>query len=187
MPDIRSPSFAIASSTVSCWKCKEITPVISLFLPVEFEAYESDREEDCTFADDEEYQSWLDQDHPEMWQPRTRTAMLFYIETLIHETCEALADYKHYFLDYSQTSEDCYYMNHCHHCGMIQGDFFLHNEADAAFNPQYKESISKLSLSIIDQPISVTGSYNDSLDIFEYWDITIPSLCKPATTKTSTS
>jgi hypothetical protein len=41
----------------------------------------------------------------------------------------------HYRNDFSKTTQSFYWMNHCEHCGMKQGDFELFEEFDTPFCP----------------------------------------------------
>lgn len=51
-----------------------------------------------------------------------------------------------YFLDWSNTTESFYYMNHCEQCGAHLGDFFLHSEPEHAFFPQTPEEVQRMKI-----------------------------------------
>lgn len=38
-----------------------------------------------------------------------------------------------YYFGYSKTTKSNYYANHCKHCNILQGDFYLFNEVDSPF------------------------------------------------------
>ncbi len=53
--------------------------------------------------------------------------------------------YKFYF-DFSKTTGDSYFANHCDHCGMIQGNYYLFEEPDSPFYVDSVECASELNL-----------------------------------------
>ncbi|MDC1502975.1 hypothetical protein N8559_07995 [Gammaproteobacteria bacterium] len=54
-----------------------------------------------------------------------------------------------YKLDFSHTTQDSYYLNHCPHCGYKQGDFYLSKPSDGPFFPCTEEEALGLSISEI--------------------------------------
>ena len=59
-------------------------------------------------------------------------------------------------LRYSQTVKSRYYANTCPKCGVIYGDFYLHNEPDAPFFPTEAEEAQCLEIETV--PLSGTIS-----------------------------
>ncbi|MCW8889107.1 MAG: DUF5710 domain-containing protein [Sedimenticola sp.] len=55
-------------------------------------------------------------------------------------------NYPKYYLDWSNTTESFYYINHCEHCGTVLGDFFMHHEPDGAFFPQSPEDVKEMEV-----------------------------------------
>lgn len=54
--------------------------------------------------------------------------------------------YPKYRLDYSKTTSEKYFLNHCEFCDAKMGDFFLHNEHDCAFSPMSISSAERATL-----------------------------------------
>ncbi len=59
--------------------------------------------------------------------------------------------------DYSRTSGQRYWMNHCEHCDATQGDFFVHGP-DGAFWPQSDEQMDTIDALKIEGPHSFVDS-----------------------------
>lgn len=51
-----------------------------------------------------------------------------------------------YHLGHSKTTDTDYYANHCSHCGVIQGAFYLFEEVDSPFFLDVKEKADELTL-----------------------------------------
>lgn len=64
--------------------------------------------------------------------------------------------------------ERAYWMNHCEHCGMKQGDFEMYCEPQGAFFPMDERAASLIVLHEFAEPFDCNGStaYGDHL--FEY-------------------
>lgn len=54
--------------------------------------------------------------------------------------------YKHYFIDYSNTTQSHYYINHCEHCHAPLGDFYMHMEPDHAFFPMSDREAAEIEV-----------------------------------------
>ncbi|TYQ16960.1 UNVERIFIED_CONTAM: hypothetical protein Cloal_3550 [Acetivibrio alkalicellulosi] len=62
------------------------------------------------------------------------------VEPLSTELLKYLKEKYNFYLGYSKTTQSNYYSNHCKHCNVIQGDFYLFNEVDSPF---FIDSIEK--------------------------------------------
>jgi len=51
--------------------------------------------------------------------------------------------------DYSKTTDSRYFINHCEHCDAKLGDFFLHEEHDCAFAPNWPEGAQGTEISVL--------------------------------------
>jgi hypothetical protein len=65
-------------------------------------------------------------------------------------------------LEYSNTTESEYYANTCPSCGMLSGDFFLHNEPGRPFFPETKEEAQELMIEQLPVkiPIEIDAGYH---------------------------
>jgi hypothetical protein len=115
--NLRCTSYFIAQSTCSCWHCARHTRVFSFVLP---------RGHEARVADDESA----------LWEVQESEAIVYYI-TWIPATVQAQVQSltRHFRNDFSKTTQSFYWMNHCEHCGMKQGDFDLFEEFDTPFCP----------------------------------------------------
>lgn len=122
-----APIWAAKSST-SCWKCGKETAVFSLVSSQLFEAEEEDGEAYVDLVcEDRIYVSDLSSIDPRL-------------EQLLKRHMPG------YQLDYSNTQQARVWMNHCEHCSVKQGDFYLHHEPGGAFFPTTDDEESKISL-----------------------------------------
>lgn len=60
-----------------------------------------------------------------------------------------------YFYGYSKFSETSYFGNHCQHCGVLQGDFYLFEEVDSPFFIDSEESARALKIFKINLPFDI--------------------------------
>ena len=136
--NVRSDGYLMARSAAICPHCRDETRVVALVLPPGHEARSMNEEGDQTAED-----AALCRDS---WEPATRHALLFYIETLpdsVQRRMQALAPM--YRLAVSPAAEGSYWANHCERCGGIQEDHDLFCEPEGAFLP-----ISPAAASIIE-------------------------------------
>lgn len=111
--------FYLMKSKETCWKCEQVSEVIS-------------------FAADgvEEEGNLINQ-----------FVTFFYVALLPERLQRFLAEnYINYFLDYSNTTKSNYYINHCQHCAVSLGDFFMHNEPGGSFDPLIEEVAKEIEL-----------------------------------------
>ncbi len=110
----------LVESTAGCWQCDRSVPVITLLSEgVEFKSGEKPLTEICVFD---------------------------YIRFIPLKLEKFLAKrFSNYFKDYSSTTHDFYFMNHCF-CGAHLGDFYLHGEPDGAFFPLTEKACENIFL-----------------------------------------
>ena len=81
-----------------------------------------------------------------------------------------------FFLDWSNTTESFYYMNHCTKCSARLGDFFLHSEPDHAFFPQSPDDVKQMSVTELKSDggvkLGATVSWGSMGFILEHTNIT---------------
>lgn len=128
---LQADDFFIGTATECCWKCKRDTTVHAILV----------REiHDLT-------------DGIELEEP----VFLTYIERLNTDVENLLLNISEgrFVLDYSQTIGEQYFMNHCKHCGVNIGDFYLFGSSEA-----FKPWNSDLQLIQYSQTIMANSSYN---------------------------
>jgi hypothetical protein len=64
----------------------------------------------------------------------------------------------HYRSDFSKTTQSFYWMNHCEHCGMKQGDFELFEEFDTPFCPINPEDASRILLRPVNEAFEASAA-----------------------------
>ena len=138
--NIRSPFYFIAQSTRTCWRCDRTTKVFGFLLPPGHEV-------------------WLEGDEPVGWEHQTPAAVVYYI-THIPSTVQAQMKSLtvHYRNDFSKTTQSFYWMNHCEHCEMKQGDFELFEEFDTPFCPLNMRDASRILLHPIQEPFETSAA-----------------------------
>ena len=102
-----------------CWKCKKETYVVCLG---------SDR----SFSKESNYQM------------NTNIQLFSYVESMPIILGDYMKHYFAYYPSFSKTIDRTYYVNHCNHCGVIQGDNYNHEVPEEAFYKKlcYKKSKS---------------------------------------------
>lgn len=108
--------FYLLKSAEECWKCNQVSEVITFAAS----GVEGEELENVKFE---------------------------YI-TVLSERVKAFVEqyYKNYFIDYSNTTESFYYINHCQYCKASLGDFYLHSEPEHAFFPQSEGEASHIEI-----------------------------------------
>jgi hypothetical protein len=123
---LSAPSYSLARSEKSCWKCGDRTEVFCILLPAGFNKRQSGT------AD---------------WIPVRSPAFLSYLTLLsqpVDERIKTLAP--GYRMTYSAKAGRSYWMNHCQRCDIKQGDFDLHCEPNGAFLPLDPTHAQRISL-----------------------------------------
>jgi hypothetical protein len=64
----------------------------------------------------------------------------------------------HYRNDFSKTTQTFYWMNHCEHCGLKQGDFELFEEFDTLFCPINARDAFRILLRPVCEGFSATAT-----------------------------
>lgn len=150
---LRSISYYIAQCSKPCWKCGEETRIFGFLLPAGVEVLEPDDEV-------EGREIWVTNDDP---------IFVHYVTDILDSTIARMKSFSASFrLDFSNTTQDSYWMNHCDHCGMKQGDFQIYCEPDGAFLPMDEEAASQIVLHHIDEPFVCNGDHGFDVSYFDY-------------------
>jgi Domain of unknown function (DUF5710) len=146
----RASSYCLAESATGCWKCGNATRVYSIMVPAGSHMNVSD-------GDD----GWLELD---------QGVFVFYVSVLPDDAARQMRSItSNYRLNFSNTTNSTYWMNHCEGCGMKQGDHHLFAEPDGAFLPSTPEAASNITLFPIAQPFESDGTgYISSEDLTKY-------------------
>ena len=115
--NLRCTSYFIAQSVRACWHCDRDSHVFSFLLP-------------------RGHQTWQDSDESAGWEPQESEAIIYYITQIPERVQVQMRSVTgHYRNNFSKTTQSFYWMNHCEHCGMKQGDFELFEEFDTPSQP----------------------------------------------------
>lgn len=144
---IRANSYSVAQTGDACWKCGEFTRMYSFLLPTGYQTFEQ--------GDDD----------VEAWFTNEGQSMVSYVTDLLPSVAARIKSIaRYYYLDFSKTTNSSYWMNHCEHCGMKQGDFAMHCEPGGAFFPMDEEALASIKLQLVSEAFSCNGSTSfDSL------------------------
>lgn len=127
----RSDRYFIAKGMHSCWKCGKDTTVFGFLLPPGHEQLNMD-------DDDPGKDEWVSMDD---------YCTVDYVEKLLPAVLSRIrAMAPRYQRDFSKTTQDSYFMNHCDHCGMKQGDFNLFSEPGSCFFPTNEAEAAQVEL-----------------------------------------
>jgi hypothetical protein len=105
------------------------------------------------------HESWPDNDESFGWEHQASAAIVYYtahISSTVQEQMKSLTE--NYRKDFSKTTQTFYWMNHCEHCGMKQGDFELFEEFDTPFCPANVRDASRILLHPIHKPFEASAS-----------------------------
>lgn len=156
-PNIRASSYFIAQSATSCWKCGAPTRAYGILLPAGHKVLEWIENE----GSDEDVSEWVTVETP---------TIIHYVDFLpqsVQRRVSALS--KNYRLDFSKTTQSSYWMNHCDHCGMKQGDFEMYCEPEGAFFPMNEHDAAYITLHFVAEPFEAScGGYSCDVDFFRY-------------------
>jgi len=104
--NLRCTLYFIAQSVRACWHCDRDSHVFSFLLP-------------------RGHQTRQDSDASTEWEPQGSEAIIYYITQIPESVQMQMRSVTgHYRNDFSKTTQSFYWMNHCEHCGMKQGDGF---------------------------------------------------------------
>lgn len=161
----RSGRYFIAKAPHKCWKCGKETPVFGFLLPPGHEELD------------------MDDDDPakDVLAAVDYYAMPNYIDKLtpaVLSRMRALAP--RYTRDFSQTTQDSYFMNHCERCGMKQGDFNLYSEPGSGLFPMTPEEAGRIELIEVQEEFACSGgmSMGDGTDLLAAYARKSKAACK---------
>lgn len=118
-PNYRSPQYSIARTLIRCWHCGQSTRVLALLLPEGHETLDPESTGESN-----------------AWQPAGGNAFLFYITYLPDSVQRQLIQLSSTIrAAHSDATANCYWANHCEHCGSLLDDHELHCETTGAFMP----------------------------------------------------
>jgi hypothetical protein len=154
----RAPTYSIARALQRCVRCAELTPVLGLVLPPGHETLEAD-------ADADEETAAAD-----VWEAAHTGAVLFFVGYLSEGVQNRLRQLsQHYRVDFSESPQDSYWMNHCSFCGMKQGDFELYCEPEGAFMPISAAAAARIQLHDVPEPFEAQAAgYAYAPEFFDY-------------------
>jgi hypothetical protein len=155
-PNIRSATYFIATTDRQCWRCFGQTQVWGIMLPAGHEVFQVDDDP----ADDH-------------WEVMDELTLLSYIGDLPDRVSAHLHDLApQYRIDYSQTTQSFYWMNHCEHCAAKLGDFDTNNEFGLGFDPASAAQAATIRLCEMFETFAAScGVYTCGVDLFEHMDI----------------
>lgn len=143
---IRAASYVIAQTTTGCWKCGAITNVFGFILPYGGESFEP-----------------YEEDGAEAWVGFNVPLLVSYVSSMAPAVEARMKSQTHnYRLNKSYKADCTYWMNHCEHCGMKQGDFELFNEPGGAFHPIDLAAASRLTLHRFHERFACNGTYGSN-------------------------
>jgi hypothetical protein len=149
-PNVRSDRYLLLVTTRDCWWCKAATQVFGLALPEGYQALHFYAHGD---EDDDPAQPG------KSWRTGRRRALLSYVWDLADPVAQRLGVLApRYHLDFSQTIQEFYWMNHCEHCEAKLGDNNTFHELGVGFDPLGPNEI-RIQAEIV-EPFSATCSCN---------------------------
>ena len=172
--NIRSSNYYIAESSEACWKCNETTRVYGILLPAGHETLEPIDEADAGFGSDDQFeeadfQVWLDSAESRRWVKSDEPTIIHYVSHIASNVIAHIHRLtQNYRVDFSKTTQSSYWMNHCEHCGMKQGDFAMYCEPQGAFFPLSEQDASRIVLHRVAEFFEGnSGSYSYGVDLFD--------------------
>jgi hypothetical protein len=152
-PNVRAAGYFLATTERACWRCGAITRVVGFVLPAGYEVLnvEDDPAYDC-------------------WEVSTVPTILSYVVDLPDSVAAALPRRApRLTLDFSQTTQTFYWMNHCEHCAAKLGDFETFEEWGVGFMPTSSIDAARIHLQEVAEPFSAScGSHTRDLEWFEH-------------------
>lgn len=127
--------YYVATSSISCWKCTQLTTVAALaadsYCILDYEESESDE---------------ANEDDAKCWYRQQEFAFVSAIDYIDAATATQLAATYPYFRFGHSHAGGSYWANHCQQCQALQGDFFLHQEPGGPFSPTTVEECQRITL-----------------------------------------
>jgi hypothetical protein len=138
--NLRCTSYFIAQSVRTCWHCDRDSHVFSFLLP-------------------SGHQTRQESDESAHWEPQEAEAIIYYITQIPESVQMRMRSVTvHYRNDFSKTTQSFYWMNHCEHCGMKQGDFELFEEFDTPFCPINPRDASRILLRSVSEAFEASAA-----------------------------
>lgn len=141
-PNYRSPNYSIARTDTGCWHCGRWTRVLALLLPEDHETLDPEAAGELTG-----------------WQPAGANAFLFYVAYLPDDVQRRLVQLSATIsAAHSEATANCYWANHCEHCGSLLEDHELHCEPGGAFMPCSEAEAQSIQLLRINEPFEALAA-----------------------------
>jgi hypothetical protein len=139
---ISSDDAYLALSSAACWKCRNNARALCLY---------------CVRGE-------IDGNRREHFVISNLTEM---DESLL----EVIRSFPHFREAYSREADMRYFANHCEHCGIVQGDFYLHSKPGGAFFPETNDDFARIDFARIESRIRCNGGegYGTMEDAFRNW------------------
>lgn len=152
LPNVRAPSYMLAASTHSCWRCNRASRIHGFVLP----------------AGHETLDSWDDSD-TDSWELAEEPTLLCYLEWLAPAVGARITSFApHYRLAFGADSGSLYWTNHCEFCGAPFGDHETYCEPGQGFLAFTLEEARRITLSRVEEPFAANcGSYSFGVTLFE--------------------
>jgi hypothetical protein len=150
-PNIRASRYFLATTMRDCWRCAAPTRVVAIVLPAGHEVFYTE--------DDPAGDSWVIAGEP---------TVLSYVEHMADPVAARLhCAAPHYGIDFSQTTQHFYWMNHCERCAAKLGDFYTFDTPGEGFAPRTSEEAAAIYLEEIADLFSAwCGRYTCGLEWF---------------------
>jgi hypothetical protein len=141
-PNYRSLNYSIARTDTRCWYCGRRTRVLALLLQKDHETLEPETTGELN-----------------AWQPAGANAFLFFVASLPDGVQRRLFELSATIrAAHSATTANCYWANHCEHCGSLLDDHELHCEIGGAFVPCSEAEAQNILLLQINEPFEALAA-----------------------------
>ena len=151
-PNVRAPSYFIATSARSCWRCERTSPVHAFILPSGHETLDSwGPGSDCA------------------WEPGDEPTLLCYLDWLAPAVVARITTLtRHYRVAYSHETDSFSWTNRCVFCDAPFGDHETCCEPGQGFLAFTLEDARRVTLAHVDEPFAAScGSYSIGVTLFE--------------------
>lgn len=150
-PNVRSPSYFLAASTRSCWRCRATSRVHGFILPRGHETLDV-----------------IDEPGDECWETGEEPTLLCYLDYLLPAVAaRIMALTPHYRVAYSRLTGSFYWMNFCEHCRAQLGDHETYCEPGQGFLAFTVEEARRINLTHVAEPFAAScGSYSIGVTLF---------------------
>lgn len=151
----RSNGFYIVQSAEICWRCRRATSVVAFLLPEGHERFE--------YIYDEDEARYVGE-----WFERPYSCFLNYVSFLSQDLLKLIQKIsENYYYDFSNSTNDNYYMNHCEHCRAKQGDFFMFAEPGGSFCPLSPEEAKSMQYYQFGSLLEANAGGYSSVEFFD--------------------